>query len=127
MMIEGVPNLALAIGYTNASWTLKCDLTCDYVCRLLNHMRDVGVRQCTPMSGGSENTAEPLLGLTSGYVQRAAHLFPRQGSRAPWQLHQSYLRDYRNLKRGALVDDAMILSNPVRPLSTDPTLISVPV
>src|SRR5207302_1736742 len=50
MMLEGVPNLALAIGYTNASWTLKCDLTCDYVCRLLNHMRAAGQRQCTPVN-----------------------------------------------------------------------------
>ncbi|MCU1452756.1 MAG: flavin binding monooxygenase [Acidimicrobiales bacterium] len=124
MMIEGVPNFAMAVGYTNASWTLKCDLTCDYVVRLLNHMRAAGLRQCTPTNAGSEVSAEPLLGLTSGYVQRAAHLFPKQGSRAPWQLHQSYLRDYRNLKRSALVDDAMVLSNPVpEPRPTARTLI----
>src|SRR5207245_3273725 len=83
MMLEGVPNLALAIGYTNASWTLKCDLTCDYVCRLLNRMRATGQRQCTPANQDASVTAAPLLGLSSGYVQRSAHLFPRQGSKAP--------------------------------------------
>ncbi|MCU1350820.1 MAG: Monooxygenase involved in long chain alcane degradation [Acidimicrobiales bacterium] len=113
MMLDGVPNLALAVGYTNASWTLKCDLTCDYVCRLLNHMRQAGVRQCTPTRAEGPVSAEPLLGLSSGYVQRSAHLFPQQGARAPWQLRQSYLSDYRAMKRGALVDDAMVLSNPV--------------
>ena len=97
-MLEGVPNLALAIGYTNASWTLKCDLTCDYVCRLLNHMRDTGQRQCTPVNHDASVTAAPLLGLTSGYVQRSADRFPKQGSKFPWQVHQSYLRDYRALK-----------------------------
>ncbi|MGQ0832088.1 MAG: flavin-containing monooxygenase [Microthrixaceae bacterium] len=113
MMLEGVPNLALAIGYTNASWTLKCDLTCGYVCRLLNHLRTTGQRQATPRNTDSAVSAEPLLGLSSGYVQRAADRFPKQGSRFPWQVHQSYLRDYRALKRSDLVDDAMVFSNPV--------------
>jgi cation diffusion facilitator CzcD-associated flavoprotein CzcO len=113
-MLEGVPNLAIAFGYTNASWTLKCDLTCDYVCRLLNHMRATGVSQCTPVNGGASLTALPMLGLTSGYVQRSADRFPKQGAKAPWQVHQSYLRDYRALKMGAIEDDAMIFSHPVR-------------
>ena len=113
MMLEGVPNLALAIGYTNASWTLKCDLTCDYVCRLLNHLHATGQRQCTPRNHDPEVTAEPLLGLSSGYVQRSADRFPKQGSRFPWQVHQSYLRDYRALKRSPIEDDAMVFSNPV--------------
>jgi len=112
MMLEGVPNLALAIGYTNASWTLKCDLTCDYVCRLLNHMRASGQLQCTPVNGDASVTGAPLLGLSSGYVQRSAHLFPKQGSRFPWQVHQSYLRDYRALKVRGVDDGAMVFSNP---------------
>jgi monooxygenase len=112
MMLEGVPNLALAIGYTNASWTLKCDLTCDYVTRLLNHMHRTGMRQCTPVNHDASVTAEPLLGLTSGYVQRAADRFPKQGSAMPWQVHQSYLRDYRELKMSDVTDDAMVFSNP---------------
>jgi len=112
MMLEGVPNLAMAFGYTNASWTLKCDLTCEYVCRLLNHMRATGLRQCMPVNADASVTPEPLLGLTSGYIQRSAHLFPKQGSKFPWQVHQSYLRDYRALKTSGIFDDAMVFSNP---------------
>jgi monooxygenase len=114
MMLEGVPNLALAVGYTNASWTLKCDLTCDYVSRLLNHMRRTGMRQATPTNSDSSVSPAPLLGLSSGYVQRSAHRFPKQGSRAPWRVHQSYLRDYRSLKMSGIEDDAMVFSNPAR-------------
>jgi cation diffusion facilitator CzcD-associated flavoprotein CzcO len=120
MMLEGVPNLALAIGYTNASWTLKCDLTCDYVCRLLNYMRATGQRQCAPVNHDASVTAEPLLGLSSGYVQRSAHKFPKQGSRSPWQVHQSYLRDYRALKRSDIEDDALVFSNAVLEGVTQP-------
>jgi cation diffusion facilitator CzcD-associated flavoprotein CzcO len=113
MMLEGVPNLAIAIGYTNASWTLKCDLTCQYVTRLLNHLRDHDLRQCTPLNSDPEVTAQPLLGLSSGYVQRSADRFPKQGSRFPWQVHQSYLRDYRALRVAGIHDDAMTFSNPI--------------
>jgi cation diffusion facilitator CzcD-associated flavoprotein CzcO len=112
MMLEGVPNFALAVGYTNASWTLKCDLTCDYVCRLLNRLHESGLRQCTPVNDDAAIVAQPLLGLTSGYVQRSAHLFPKQGSKFPWQVHQSYLRDYRALKMSGIDDAAMVFSNP---------------
>jgi cation diffusion facilitator CzcD-associated flavoprotein CzcO len=112
MMLEDVPNLAMAFGYTNASWTLKADLTCDHVCRLLNRMRALGLRQCTPRNTDPDVTPEPMLSLTSGYVQRSAHLFPKQGSRYPWQVHQNYLRDYRALKLGGVDDDALELSNP---------------
>jgi monooxygenase len=118
MMLEGVPNLAIAIGYTNASWTLKCDLTCDYVSRLLNHMREVGAKQCTPVNHDATVSALPLLGLTSGYVQRSADRFPKQGSVFPWQVHQSYLRDYRALKLKGIEDGAMVLSNPTRELAS---------
>jgi cation diffusion facilitator CzcD-associated flavoprotein CzcO len=110
MMLEGVPNLAMAIGYTNASWTLKCDLTCDYVCRLLNHMRHRSLRQCTPINHDSLVTMRPLLNLTSGYIERSKHRFPKQGSEYPWQLRQSYLHDYRTLKMHGLEDGAMVFS-----------------
>jgi monooxygenase len=106
-MLEDVPNLALAVGYTNASWTLKCDLTCDYVCRLLNHMHERGQAFCVPHNSGSVVAEGPLLGLTSGYIQRSAHVLPRQGSGYPWRVHQSYLRDYRALKLSDLEDGAM--------------------
>jgi len=121
MMLEGVPNLALAIGYTNASWTLKCDLTCNYVCRLLNHMRAIGMRQCTPVNHDATISPRPLLGLTSGYIQRSADRFPKQGSAFPWQVHQSYLRDYRALKLKGIEDPAMVLSNSVRAMATAAT------
>lgn len=113
MMLEGVPNFAMAVGYTNASWTLKCDLTCDYVCRLLNHMRAGGWRQCTPVNRDDSVVASPLLGLKSGYIQRSAHLFPKQGSKFPWQVRQSYLSDYRALRMHSVEDDAMAFSNPL--------------
>jgi monooxygenase len=113
MMLEGVPNLALAVGYTNASWTLKCDLTCQYVTRLLERMHTTGNRQCTAVNEDPTVEPRPLLGLTSGYVQRAAERFPKQGSRFPWQVHQSYLRDYRALRLKGIDDEAMVFSNPV--------------
>jgi monooxygenase len=113
MMLEGVPNVALAVGYTNASWTLKCDLTCDYVMRLLNRMHESGLRQCMAVNSDTSVSSRPLMGLTSGYVQRSAHKFPKQGSRFPWQVHQSYLRDYRAMKLRGIDDDAMVFSNAV--------------
>ena len=121
MMLEGVPNLALAVGYTNASWTLKADLTCDYVCRLLDHMRATGLRQCTPVNDDTDGGRRtPLLGLSSGYIQRSADRFPKQGTTFPWQVHQSYLRDYRALKRSPVVDDAMAFTNPAPPAAGAP-------
>jgi monooxygenase len=112
MMVEGVPNLAVAFGYTNASWTLKCDLTCDYVCRLLNYMRASECKQCTPVNRDPSVKAAPLLGLTSGYVLRAMDRFPKRGSESPWQVHQSYLRDYRALKMSGIKDDALTFTTP---------------
>ena len=111
MMLEGVPNLAVAVGYTNASWTLKCDLTSGYVTRLLNHMRATGRRQCTPTNSDLTVSPAPMLGLSAGYVQRSAASFPKQGSRFPWKVHQSYLKDYRILKKSDIEDGAMVFSN----------------
>jgi cation diffusion facilitator CzcD-associated flavoprotein CzcO len=113
MMLEGVPNLAVAFGYTNASWTLKCDLTCDHVCRLLNRMRRIDMRQCTPINVDASVSARPMLPLTSGYVLRSIDRFPKQGSRDPWRVFQSYLRDYRALKLGGVEHPALVFSNPV--------------
>jgi monooxygenase len=107
MMLGGVPNLAFAVGYTNASWTLKCDLTCEYVCRLLNHMDRSGYRICTPNNRDPSITEEPFIDFSSGYVLRSIDQFPRQGSRAPWRLHQNYARDIFTLRFSALEDGAM--------------------
>jgi monooxygenase len=110
MMLEGVPNLAVALGYTNASWTLKCDLTCDYVCRLLNHMHERGLTEAVPRDRDGAAVEGTALGLTSGYIQRAAHLLPKQGAHHPWRVHQSYLRDYRSLKMSDVDDASMEFS-----------------
>lgn len=107
MMLEGVPNLAMAIGYTNASWTLKCDLTCDATARLIDQMRDRSITSVTPDSGGAEVTPEPLLGLSAGYVQRALDRLPLQGSRPPWRVRQSYLADYRAMKLDPVLGEGL--------------------
>ena len=113
MMLEGVPNLAFAIGYTNASWTLKCDLTCRAVTRLLDHMRTDGHSMCIPVNRDSTVVPEPLLGLDSGYVRRAADRMPRQGSRFPWQVYQSFVRDYRAMTLRDVADEGLEFSDPV--------------
>ena len=112
MMFNDVPNIASAIGYTNASWTLKCDLTCKYVCRLLNHMDELGVRQCTPRRNDPTVTEAPWIDFTSGYIQRSLHKFPKQGNKRPWRLYQNYLFDTAMLRFGSVEDGTMEFSNP---------------
>jgi cation diffusion facilitator CzcD-associated flavoprotein CzcO len=112
MMFSDVPNLALAVGYTNASWTLKAELICRYVCRLLNHMTATGTRQSTPRRRETSGDGAPFLDLASGYVQRSIHLFPKQGAAVPWKLHQNYARDLWLLGRGSVEDGVMEFSNP---------------
>jgi len=106
MMLSGVPNMAFTVGYTNASWTLKADLTSEYVCRLLRHMDAHGYRRCVPEVDPSV-TEQPLLDFTSGYVQRSLQDFPKQGSREPWKLRQNYVFDIRTIRRGPIDDGAM--------------------
>jgi cation diffusion facilitator CzcD-associated flavoprotein CzcO len=112
MMLSDVPNLASAIGYTNASWTLKCDLTSEYVCRLLNHMEKHGYSQCTPRRTDPTITEAPFIDFSSGYVQRSIDKFPKQGSRAPWKLYQNYALDLMTLKFGTVEDGEMEFSSP---------------
>lgn len=107
MMFNDVPNLAMASGYTNASWTLKCDLTSKYVCRLINHMDDSGYHYCVPVNKDPSIEQLPFVDLQSGYIQRAVDLFPKQGSKAPWKLYQNYVKDIFSLKYGSLKDEAM--------------------
>ncbi len=106
MMCSDVPNLAFAIGYTNASWTLKCDLTSAYVCRLLHHMDKNGYAMCTPRRDPSV-TEEPLIDFSSGYVTRARDHLPKQGSVAPWKLRQNYAFDLYMFTRSKVDDPAM--------------------
>lgn len=107
MMYSGVPNLASAFGYTNASWTLKCDLTAEYVCRMLEYMDQYGYSTCTAQANDLSVRAEPVLDFTSGYVLRAMDDLPRQGSKTPWRLHQNYIRDLGMLRYGRLDDGTM--------------------
>jgi cation diffusion facilitator CzcD-associated flavoprotein CzcO len=111
MMLSGVPNMAMTFGYTNASWTLKCDLTCAYVCRLLNHMDEHGYAQSTPQSPDPSVGEEPFIDFSSSYVQRAIDQFPKQGSKAPWRLYQNYALDILALRFGAIDDGAMEFSS----------------
>jgi cation diffusion facilitator CzcD-associated flavoprotein CzcO len=112
MMYSDVPNLASVFGYTNASWTLKADLVCEYVCRLLNRMDRTGMRQCTPRNSDPELQEEPWVTFSSGYIQRALKHQPKQGSKRPWKLYQNYALDLLSLRFGAIRDKAMVFSNP---------------
>ncbi|HEU4879459.1 MAG TPA: NAD(P)/FAD-dependent oxidoreductase [Gemmatimonadaceae bacterium] len=107
MMYSDVPNLASAFGYTNASWTLKCDLTSEYVCRLINYMDEHGYTQCTPRRTDPSVVDEPAIDFTSGYVQRALPSLPRQGSKTPWRLHQNYALDLMGVRYSAVDDGTM--------------------
>ena len=93
MMLSGVPNFALSFGYVNASWTLRADLTCEYVCRLIKLMDKKGVDCCVPLDDKTAYGEDDLIDFTSGYVQRGLHLMPKQGNKAPWKNYQNYLKD----------------------------------
>jgi cation diffusion facilitator CzcD-associated flavoprotein CzcO len=122
MMLSGVPNCAFAVGYTNASWTLKADLTCEYVCRLLNHMDRHGYRRVTPVNRDPSIEPEPFIDFNSGYVMRSIHLFPKQGSKPPWRLHQNYARDILTVRRGELEDGALEFDRAPQPLAEPESL-----
>lgn len=105
MMLDGVPNFAMTIGYTNASWTLKSDLVAEYVCRLLAHLDRRGLDTATPRLPPGDHETEPLIDLKAGYVLRSIDEMPKQGRSRPWRLHQNYVRDVALLRHGPLTDD----------------------
>lgn len=107
MMFSDVPNFAFAVGYTNASWTLKCDLAAEYVCRLVNYMDQHGYAVCTPRVHDADIKDEPVIDFNSGYVLRALHTLPRQGSKTPWRLHQNYVKDLSMMRYGRVDDGTM--------------------
>jgi monooxygenase len=111
LMLEGVPNFAMAVGYSNASWTLKCDLTHEYVCRLLEHMDEHGYEVCAPRNRDASVAPRPFIDFSSGYVLRSIDTVPKQGSKRPWRLHQNYARDILLLRYGAIDDGALEFSN----------------
>ena len=106
-MFSDVPNMACTFGYTNASWTLKADLTSEYLLRLLRHMDAIGAHRCTPRRHDPTIREEPFFGLTSGYVQRALSALPKQGSKRPWRLYQNYLLDLFTLRFDPIDDGTM--------------------
>ncbi|MFP6665547.1 MAG: NAD(P)/FAD-dependent oxidoreductase [Deltaproteobacteria bacterium] len=114
ILFSDIPNLAMAIGYTNASWTLKCDLTCEYIAKLLNYMKKNDFEQVCPRTDGTPVIDEEILALESGYIKRSIDQFPRQGKNEPWRAYQNYLRDILMVRHGKLVDDALVFSTPER-------------
>lgn len=113
VMISGVPNFASVFGYINASWTLKADLICSYVCRLLNFMDRKGVRQVTPRPVDESAAAPFIENFTPGYMKRALASWPKQGQKKPWRVYQNYLRDTITLKWTRVDDEGLEFSNPV--------------
>ncbi len=120
MMLGGVPNFAYAIGYTNASWTLKVDLVCEYFCRLLAHLDATGGDTAVPEVPDPEMPTRPLLDLRAGYVVRALDRFPRQGEQGPWRVLMSYAEDVKALRRGTVDDGVMRFSRRRSPPATTP-------
>lgn len=110
VMFSGLPNVSLAFGYTNASWTLKCDLTNQYVCRLINHMDKHGYSSCTPTIKDENMELLPFLDFTSGYVMRYLDKLPRSGTTGPWKLKHNYIHDRMTLNRSKLADEFMVFA-----------------
>lgn len=127
VMFSGVPNFGMTMGYTNASWTLKADLTSEYVCRLINHMDKNNTPIATPTlpADGSIGT-EPMLDFTSGYVQRAIKDLPKQGDRKPWRLNQNYPKDIVNLRHKAIDDGTLVFSKAGPVTAQSPTGAELP-
>jgi monooxygenase len=115
IMFSDVPNLFAIFGYTNASWTLKSDLTCAYAARLINYMDRRSYVACTPRRRDPSVKPEPLIDFSSGYIQRAIDQFPHQGSRKPWKLYQNYVRDLISLRFGSLDDGALEFDSAPQP------------
>jgi monooxygenase len=113
MMLSGVPNFALTIGYTNASWTLKADLVAEYVCRLLAYMDARGYRQCVAVDNDPDMIKRPLMDFMAGYVLRSIDQLPQTGAKAPWRLGMNYAQDVLTLRYGRITDSAMRFSSPV--------------
>jgi len=118
MMYSGVPNLVSTFGYINASWTLRADLTSEFVCRLINHMDKTGTRQVTPRLRPDDANMPGrafIDNFSSGYIQRVKDRFPSQGDRAPWSNPQNYTADKKMIRHGRLEDGALIFDNRAAP------------
>ena len=108
VMISDVPNMAMIIGYINASWTLKVDIAADYICRLLNHMEQNKYDVVIPQGDATELLDDTVMGsLSSGYIARAANVMPKQGKHAPWKVTNNYLADRKALKNATFEDEIL--------------------
>jgi cation diffusion facilitator CzcD-associated flavoprotein CzcO len=112
MMLSGLPNFAFAMGYTNASWTLKVDLTYEFVWRLLRYMDEHGYVACVPTKQSASVKEEPFLDFAAGYVLRALPDLPKQGPKAPWRLRMNYLLDLLTLRFGKVDDGVLTFFRP---------------
>jgi hypothetical protein len=116
-MLSGMPNFSFVFGYTNSSWTLRADLVCAYVCRVLNYMSRHDYRQVTPRLKNTEMEIQPFLDLNSGYVQRGLDRFPQQGTTTPWRFYQNYWLDTLMIRFGFIRDDALEFSREEQPVA----------
>ena len=111
MMLSGVPNLAISFGYVNSSWTLRADLTCEYVCRLINTMDKEGCAACSPEEDLNALVEDDYIDFTSGYVQRALDRLPKQGKKSPWRNYQNYLLDIFYVRFFSIKDSTLRFYN----------------
>jgi cation diffusion facilitator CzcD-associated flavoprotein CzcO len=119
MMLDGIPNFAFAVGYTNSSWTLKIGLLCEHFCRLLAYMDRQAYSICYPQLPAADMPTRPLLDFGAGYVQRAISILPRQGPAAPWLMSMNYLDDVKLMRSGPVEDSCLKFSTPDRQASPD--------
>ncbi|ECF7063919.1 NAD(P)/FAD-dependent oxidoreductase, partial [Salmonella enterica subsp. enterica] len=125
IMVSDIPNMALIIGYINASWTLKVDIAAEYICRLLNYMDQQGYAQVIPQGDQSELLQDTVMGsLSSGYIARAADVMPKQGKHAPWKVSNNYLADRKELKQASFEDGVLKFRKNSNALKHKPRLVS---
>ncbi len=113
-MLSGIPNFAFAFGYTNSSWTLKVDLVCDHLCRLLAYMDQHGYTSVVPVDDDPTLAKRPMLDFDAGYILRGRDQFPQQGSSGPWTVEMDYWADHARLRKGPVEDAALRFSTASR-------------
>lgn len=125
VMVSDVPNMAMIIGYINASWTLKVDVAADYICRLLKYMDSKGLSEVIPQGDQTQLMDDTVMGsLSSGYIARAAHVMPKQGKSAPWKVSNNYLADRKELKNASFEDGVLQFKKRVEQDHRKPKLVS---
>ena len=125
VMVSDVPNMAMIIGYINASWTLKVDVAAEYICRLINYMDKKGYAEVIAVTDKAEMLQDTVMGsLSAGYIARAADIMPKQGRHAPWSVSNNYLADRKNLKEAKFNDGVLQFQAHITQVSRKPKLVS---